>query len=216
MSILVTVAVYDVNSAWLQRVNLDLSELHDSGIIDTEYFHEAWTCLHIIALAQTKQFRPETKLSVARELLADLRLQKGTLGREDWRDEELENLFDSPREDDEEEGQVGHDEQGRLDFTPSSSIAGRRWRFYQADADSNRPAPHGHDSNDHRIVFDPYTGVVTGPNGEQLKKAKLGELERLWRCKKFRAFAYRAREWMKSTQPWRTDALPPLPPYAKD
>ncbi|RKH12496.1 hypothetical protein D7V77_41115, partial [Corallococcus sp. CA041A] len=98
-----------------------------------------------------------------------------------------------------------------LHLIPGFEIAGRRWEFHLTDKDANRPAPHGHDIEDHSVVLDPYTGDVVDRDGKKLMSAKPKELRDLWRDKKFRRFADRARDTMREQQPWRIDALPPVP-----
>lgn len=198
-------------TAWLDRVVLDLSDLHDAGAIDAEYFRRAWTCLQLVALVQETDIPEALKVEMAAHLIARSRRTDSEsmvtgLGADDLR----RVLGDAA-----EESTSKTDEEGILHLIPAFAIAGRRWDFKTRDADSNRPAPHGHDQEDHSVVLDPYTGEVTGRNGKLLKTARPKELEELWRDPKFRKMATEARAWMKKSQPRRPDAVPELPLAAK-
>ncbi len=198
-------------TVWLDRVVLDLSGLHDAGAIDSEYLRQAWTYLHLVALVQEADLPETLKGEIAEQLVGRSRRIDGESAVTRVEAEDLRREMG-----DAAEGSASaSDEEGILHLIPAFSIARRRWDFKKTDADSNRPAPHGHDQEDHSVVLDPYTGEITDGTGKLLTTAKPKELDKLWRDPKFRNFATEARAWMKESQPWRTDAIPELPLAAR-
>jgi hypothetical protein len=200
--------VFRPDTLWAQRVLTDLSALHDAGAFDDEYLRRAWLTLMLVALGNE---RLPDDAELQRYLIRWLVQNAGP----------IETLNEAPAVDDvfgtvEKDGagattEAREEEPDVLHLIPGFKIAGRRWKFHLTDKDSNRPAPHGHDVDDHNVVLDPYTGDVVDKNGKKLTAAKPKELRDLWRDKKFRRFADRARETMHEQQSWRVDALPPVP-----
>jgi hypothetical protein len=196
------------DTLWTQRVLADLSELHDAGALDKQYLRRAWLTVMLVAV---RDERLPDDADLRRDIIRWLVEAAGP----------IENLGEPPTVDD-VFGPLGADGEGGaretrdddpdvLHLLPGFAIAGRRWDFHLTDKDGNRPAPHGHDVEDHSVVLDPYTGAVVDKNGKPLKSAKPKELRGLWDDRKFRNFAERARQTMRQQQPWRTDALPPVP-----
>ena len=196
------------DTLWVQRVLTDLSALHDADAFDDEYLGRAWLTIMLVALGNE---RLPDDAELQRDLIRWLVQNAGP----------IETVREAPAVDDVfgavEKYGVGATTEAReeepdfLHLIPGFEIAGRRWEFHLTDKDASRPAPHGHDIADHSVVLDPYTGDVVDKNGKKLMSAKPKELRVLWRNKKFRRFADRARETMREQQPWRIDALPPVP-----
>ena len=197
-------------TAWLNRVLLDLSDLFDAGAIDSEYFRRASTFLHLVALIQEPDIPDEVKVRISTHLINRQGQSDADMNAVSFSEDDFQRSTTTSADDFSER----IDEDGTVHLLPEFAIAGRRWDFKKTDADSNRPAPHGHDQEDHSIVLDPYSGAVTNGSGRGLKTASPKEIDKLWRNRQFRKFAFDARDWMKTSQPWRRDALPDLPPAA--
>lgn len=169
---------------WAQRVLFDLSALHDAGAFHEVYLRRAWLTIMLVQLGD----EPLPDEPALRTDLVRWMVQRAGLGEHAHEVPTVDEVFGvverggagvdgSPVKATEEEPDVIH-------LLPGFSIAGRRWEFHLTDKDSNRPAPHGHDIEDHSVVLDPYTGAVFDKNGKALKSAKPKELRELMRYRR--------------------------------
>lgn len=200
------------DNLWAQRVLADLSALHDAGAFDEAYVRRAWLTIMLVQIGD----EPLPDDPALRAELVRWIVQRAGLGEQAAEVPPVEDVFVAIGQGRKDEGspiEASEEEPDVLHLLPGFSIAGRRWEFHLTDKDSNRPAPHGHDIEDHSVVLDPYTGTVVDKNGKALKAAKPKELRELWNDKSFRNFATRARATLHEQQPWRSDALPPVPTF---
>lgn len=200
------------DSLWVDSVLVDLSALHDAGAFDEIYLRRAWLTLMLVQIGD-EPLRDDPAL---RAELVRWIVERSGLGEQAVEVPPTEDVFVAIGQDRESESspfRASEEDPNVLHLVPGFSIAGRRWEFHLTDKDGNRPAPHGHDIEDHSVVLDPYTGTVIDKNGKALKAAKSKELRELWKDRSFRKFASRARATLKQQQPWRSDALPPEPTF---